>query len=62
MGDDKTAEDMFRALPASAITIRIGLTASLAKYNLINQRDVARFLARLLESSARDEPTTQPPN
>lgn len=60
MGDDKTDEDMFRSLPASAITIKIGLTASLAKYNLINQRDVARFIGRLARSNEREEPATQP--
>jgi trehalose 6-phosphate synthase/phosphatase len=58
MGDDKTDEDMFRSLPASAITIRIGLTASLAKYNLVNQRDVARFIGRLIRSTEREESVT----
>ena len=62
MGDDKTDEDIFRSLPASAITIKIGLTASLAKYNLINQRDVARFIGRLIKSNEREEPATQPAN
>jgi trehalose 6-phosphate synthase/phosphatase len=62
MGDDRTDEDIFRSLPSSAITIKIGLTASLAKYNLINQRDVARFLSRLIESSECAEPATQPAN
>ncbi|MGA2261319.1 MAG: bifunctional alpha,alpha-trehalose-phosphate synthase (UDP-forming)/trehalose-phosphatase [Acidobacteriota bacterium] len=60
MGDDKTDEDIFHSLPSYAITIKIGLTASLAKYNLINQRDVARFIGRLLKSNARVEPATQP--
>ena len=62
MGDDKTDEDMFRSLPASAITIRIGLTASLAKYNLVNQRDVARFIGRLLQSSEHKELATHTAN
>ncbi len=51
MGDDKTDEDLFRLLPSSAITIKIGLTPSLAKYNLINQRDVSRFMAKLTPDS-----------
>jgi trehalose 6-phosphate synthase/phosphatase len=62
MGDDKTDEDIFRSLPSHAITIKIGLTATLAKYNLINQRDVARFIDRLIKSNDREEPTTQPAN
>jgi trehalose 6-phosphate synthase/phosphatase len=60
LGDDKTDEDMFRSLPSSAITIKVGLTASLAKYNLINQRDVARFIGRLIKSNEREEPATRP--
>jgi trehalose 6-phosphate synthase/phosphatase len=62
MGDDKTDEDIFRSLPSHAITIKIGLTTTLAKYNLINQRDVARFLDRLIESKEREESTGQPAN
>ncbi len=62
MGDDKTDEDIFRSLPAYAITIKIGLTASLAKYNLINQRDVSRFIGRLIESDEHEVPATQPTN
>jgi trehalose 6-phosphate synthase/phosphatase len=54
MGDDKTDEDIFRSLPPEAITIKIGLTASLAKYNLLNQRDVSRFIDRLIQSSEED--------
>ena len=62
MGDDKTDEDMFRSLPTSAITIKIGLTASLAKYNLVNQRDAAQFIGRLVKGNEREELATQPAN
>jgi trehalose 6-phosphate synthase/phosphatase len=62
IGDDKTDEDMFRSLPPSSITIKIGLTASLAKYNLVNQRDAARFIGRLANSSEREEPAAQSAN
>jgi trehalose 6-phosphate synthase/phosphatase len=51
IGDDKTDEDIFRSLPPHAITIKIGLTATLAKYNLVNQRDVSRFIDRLTRST-----------
>lgn len=50
LGDDRTDEDIFRALPADAITVKIGITSSVAKYNLANQREVSRIIGRLLES------------
>ena len=50
IGDDKTDEDLFKVLPAESITIKIGLSASLAKYNLKNQQEVAGLMERLLEN------------
>ena len=47
MGDDRTDEDLFKVLPEHAITVKIGLSASLAKYNLRTQQDVYRFIDRL---------------
>jgi trehalose 6-phosphate synthase/phosphatase len=44
-GDDKTDEFLFKALPAVAFTIRIGLSPSLAKYNISD----FSFLVRLLK-------------
>jgi len=39
-GDDWTDEDMFRVMPERAYTIKMGYSASLAKYNLLaNQSD-----------------------
>jgi trehalose 6-phosphate synthase/phosphatase len=49
IGDDKTDEDLFRVLPQGALTFRIGITASLAKYNLRDQQQVAHLMDRLLE-------------
>jgi trehalose 6-phosphate synthase/phosphatase len=49
LGDDKTDEDIFRSLPPDAITVKIGVTSSVAKYNLANQREVSRIIKRLLE-------------
>jgi trehalose 6-phosphate synthase/phosphatase len=49
-GDDRTDEDIFRALPSEAITIKIGMTQSVARYNLTNQKEVSRIINRLLES------------
>jgi len=47
MGDDRTDEDLFKVLPEHAITVKIGLSASLAKYNLRTQQDVYRLIDRL---------------
>ena len=51
MGDDKTDEDLFKVLPEEAISIKIGLSASLAKYNLKNQQEVAGLMNKLLEAN-----------
>lgn len=45
LGDDRTDEDMFRALGRSGVTIRVGRSSnSSACYYLGRQRDVLRFL------------------
>jgi len=51
IGDDKTDEDLFRVLPAEALTFRIGVTASLAKYNLKDQQGVIKLMDRLLDDA-----------
>jgi trehalose 6-phosphate synthase/phosphatase len=51
IGDDKTDEDLFRALPEQALTIKIGIMASLARYNLKDQQEVVRFLDHLLKGT-----------
>ena len=51
LGDDKTDEDIFRALPPEAVTIKIGTTASVARHHLANQEAVSRFVDRLIECS-----------
>jgi trehalose 6-phosphate synthase/phosphatase len=55
LGDDKTDEDMFHALPDSAVTVRVGLAQSLAKYNLVNQREVSRLLQKLTDAEVAQE-------
>lgn len=47
MGDDTTDEDMFRALPVSAITVKVGIVSEKAKYNLSSQEEVLPFLEEL---------------
>ena len=50
MGDDTTDEDMFRTLARLAVTIKVGNTASSAKYNLMSQEDVLPFLQQFVTS------------
>jgi trehalose 6-phosphate synthase/phosphatase len=47
-GDDKTDEDLFRALPPDAITIKVGMSQSLAQYNLTSQKEVSRFIGHMI--------------
>jgi trehalose 6-phosphate synthase/phosphatase len=48
VGDDQTDEELFRALPALAISVRVGSPFSHAKYSLSDFREVRRFVRRLL--------------
>jgi trehalose 6-phosphate synthase/phosphatase len=48
-GDDRTDEEMFAALPRSAVGIHVGPGASLAKYRLRHPAAVRAFLGRLLD-------------
>jgi trehalose 6-phosphate synthase/phosphatase len=47
LGDDKTDEDLFSVLSASAYSIKVGLGPSKARYNLASQRDVLPLLNKL---------------
>ncbi|MEO5600941.1 MAG: bifunctional alpha,alpha-trehalose-phosphate synthase (UDP-forming)/trehalose-phosphatase [Cyclobacteriaceae bacterium] len=44
VGDDKTDEDMFKALADKAVTIKIGAGHTAAQYNLSNQQEVIHLL------------------
>ncbi|AFM11044.1 bifunctional alpha,alpha-trehalose-phosphate synthase (UDP-forming)/trehalose-phosphatase [Turneriella parva] len=46
-GDDTTDEDMFRMLPATSHTIKVGRARSAARYILRDQTEVISFLAKL---------------
>jgi trehalose 6-phosphate synthase/phosphatase len=50
LGDDYTDEDTFKALPESAITIKVGGNISSAKFYLRNPSEVRRFLHSLAET------------
>jgi trehalose 6-phosphate synthase/phosphatase len=51
IGDDKTDEDMFKALAERAITIKIGSGHTVAQYNLVNQTEVLRLLQLLVNEA-----------
>jgi len=48
-GDDKTDESLFKALSGSAYTIRIGLSHSLAKYNVTDLSFLLKLLKDLIK-------------
>jgi len=49
MGDDTTDENIFEVLPNTAITIKIGLAISRAKFNIRSFRDARKILRMLLK-------------
>ena len=49
IGDDKTDEEMFAALPAGGVAIRVGDSSTRAPYRLGDYRDVRQFLSTLLD-------------
>lgn len=52
MGDDRTDEDMFSALPQGSFTVHVGPRPSRARYRIDDSTAARSFLARLLESSS----------
>jgi trehalose 6-phosphate synthase/phosphatase len=52
IGDDVTDEDLFRALPSDSHTIRVGMKASNAGYNLRDVNEVRGLLESLSEAGA----------
>jgi len=49
LGDDRTDEDTFRAVPESAYTVRVGTgVRSLARFNLASPTEVRQLLRKLL--------------
>ncbi|OIP26258.1 MAG: bifunctional alpha,alpha-trehalose-phosphate synthase (UDP-forming)/trehalose-phosphatase [Dehalococcoidia bacterium CG2_30_46_19] len=49
IGDDWTDEDLFRILPETAYSIKVGITQSHAKYNLHNHMEVRELLSALMQ-------------
>lgn len=48
LGDDRTDEDMFRALREHAVTVKVGSGNTHADYSLASQQEVFGFLTQLL--------------
>jgi len=49
IGDDITDEEMFKALPPKAITVKVGVTPSFASYYVSSQNEALNVLKTLLE-------------
>jgi trehalose 6-phosphate synthase/phosphatase len=56
IGDDWTDEDLFRALPPAAFSVRVGAGNTAARYFLANHMAVRRVLRELSESSNGKSP------
>lgn len=53
IGDDFTDEYLFRVLSKSAYSIKVGITSSLARFNVANQQDVRALLTELSKIGSR---------
>ncbi len=60
IGDDWTDEDLFRALPPTAYSVRVGVANTAAKYYLIGPATVRRMLRELSESPREKTADHQP--
>ena len=49
IGDDETDEDLFKALPQDAVSIKVGISASYAKFNLKNHLDVRGLIKGMIK-------------
>ena len=61
IGDDKTDEDIFVALPEAAISIKVGSGTSRAKYQLDNIYQMHQLLARLCDETLGTQPFAAAP-
>ena len=53
VGDDRTDEDIFDVLPEYAYSLKVGLSSSLARFNLKSQGDVLLLLKKLASRRVR---------
>ncbi|HTF22057.1 MAG TPA: trehalose-phosphatase, partial [Chryseolinea sp.] len=60
VGDDKTDEDMFKAMANQAITIKVGSSHSAAQYSLPHHSEVIRLLMELATThDEQDSPASE---
>jgi trehalose 6-phosphate synthase/phosphatase len=59
VGDDRTDEELFRALPASSITVAVGARPSRARFHLEDYQAVRRLLRALLAGSPPQQDRTE---
>lgn len=52
IGDDKTDEELFAALPDTAVTIKVGKGPTLASYNFLKQSSVVSFIEKMIEAKS----------
>ena len=50
IGDDWTDEDMFKALPVNAYSVKVGLSKSYSKFNLYNYLEVRNLIKELINA------------
>ncbi|MEO8602783.1 MAG: bifunctional alpha,alpha-trehalose-phosphate synthase (UDP-forming)/trehalose-phosphatase [bacterium] len=60
IGDDRTDEDLFAALPADALSIHVGPQASRAALRIVNVDAARRLLAALLDDADASELPAKP--
>jgi trehalose 6-phosphate synthase/phosphatase len=48
VGDDRTDEDMFEVIPEGGYSLKVGLSSSLARFNLKSHEDVQSLLGELI--------------
>ncbi|HWD93757.1 MAG TPA: bifunctional alpha,alpha-trehalose-phosphate synthase (UDP-forming)/trehalose-phosphatase [Verrucomicrobiae bacterium] len=53
IGDDWTDEDLFRALPETACSVRVGVAKTAARYHLTNHTTVRRLLRELTDAGRK---------
>jgi trehalose 6-phosphate synthase/phosphatase len=54
IGDDTTDEDFFKKMPASALTIRVGIAPTLARYAVSSSAEVIELLGILAREAHTD--------
>ncbi len=56
IGDDWGDEDIFKAMPRDAYTVKVGNSYSVAKYHVDSCEEVRRLLSRLLQLKTSEQP------